>query len=349
MMTKSKEGGVADASARPFVLLAILIGGFLALCAATSMLPHDRYHRYQQLRSTEQFQTVWAHERIVYDPTSIDIALIGNSRVASAVSAPRLQRELSTRLGHDVSVANLAIPEEGRNAHFLLARELLARHPEVDLLILSAIEQMPRGGHVAFSSMGDVGDVVRAPVLVNRNYFSDLAFIPFRQLSLFIQSSAPGFFGLTEFDGGLYLGTDHDTTLTFTLPDGRVVDRENVLAADELRGPSQARVRSITPPLLPESARHQEFAIEAAYTQQIVDLARANGTEVAFLYLPIFGNGVPLGQEEFYTERGRLIQPDFLADRAELYSDYGHLNQDGAQLLTSWLGRRLIEDDLYRP
>lgn len=345
--TGESEGvGLAAPTIRPFVLLGLMIVAFFALSALTLLLPHDPYYRYQQLRSTVQFQTVWAYERIAFDRTPIEIAFIGNSRVASGVSAPKLQKHLSQDLGRTPNVANLAIPQEGRDAHYLLAVQLLKQHPETRLLVLSAIEQMPRTGHVAFKSMAEVSDVLEAPVFFNTAYFSNLAFIPYRQLSLFARSLAPDLFGLTKFDESAYWGTDHDTTLTFTTPTGKVVDRDRIVPADELRGPARARIASITPPLLPRSMAEREFAIEYYYTRQIAELARRNGTRVAFLYLPVFEHHAPLEQEAFYKQYGPVLDATFLASRAEMFSDYGHVNQNGTRLVTGWLADELVERGL---
>ncbi|MEM9311375.1 MAG: hypothetical protein AAGA34_07995, partial [Pseudomonadota bacterium] len=59
----------------------------LAALGLSLFLPHDRYTRYQQLGDTLHFRSIWAYERIVYDPAPIDIAILGNSRLRAGVSA----------------------------------------------------------------------------------------------------------------------------------------------------------------------------------------------------------------------------------------------------------------------
>lgn len=331
----------AAPNARPWSMLAVVILGFVGLGLLTTLLPHDPYVRYQQLSQTLHFRSIWGYERIVYDDTPIDVAIIGNSRLQSAVSAPVLQAQLSEQLGRPVRVANLSLPQEGRNAHYSVARNLFEHHPEVQLVLLSAIEAMPRDGHPAFRSIAEAGDVITAPALVNRSYPDDLAFVPFRQISLFVQSMFPEAFGVKAFSADDYYGTDYDTTLSYESPTGGSVDKDSVYSAELLRPFAQERVASITSPVLPEALVSREFAIEHYYTQRIADMARGQGAEVMFLYMPIFENPEALREEPFYRDMGDVLTAECFASEAGLFSDYGHLNTVGAHQLSRMLGDTL--------
>ena len=238
--------------ARAWPLLALLALGFLAFNAATLLLPHDPYARYQQLLPTIQFRAVWGYERTVFDKTPIDVAVVGNSRLGAGVSAPQLQQQLSAALGRNVNVANLSMPQEGQNTHYVIAKRLLEHHPEVKLIILSAIGQMPREGHPAFRNLADARDVVGAPILLNADYANDLAFLPWRQISLFVQGLFPATFGIHDFAGSAYDGPGYDTTASFRTPTGNYVDRDSIHSDAELRGQADARAATIDAPQLPE-------------------------------------------------------------------------------------------------
>ena len=340
-MTTPEEPLAEAPAPRPWLLLAAVVLSFFGLSAATLALPHDPLVRYQQLAPTLHFRSIWSYERVALDDTPIDIAIIGNSRLQSAIAAPVLQARLSERLGRPVRVANLSLPQEGRNAHYAMAKQLFAHHPEVKLVLLSAIEDMPREGHPAFRNIADAGDVVAAPVLINRTYLDDLAFIPFRQMSLFVQSLMPETFGVGEHDGADYIGPDYDTTLSYVSPTRGFIDKDVVIPAEVLRPPAQERARSITPAVLPAALAAQEYPIEYHYTRAIADMARANGSAVGFIYLPIFEFPEPLRQGEFYRAIGPVITADCIAPRSELYSDYGHLTRAGAHRVSRMLGDTL--------
>jgi len=328
----------------PWALLALLFATFVVLCSATLLLPHDRYIRYQQLGETIQFHALWDYHRIQFDETPIDIAIIGNSRLQAGISAPQLQEGLSRQLGRPIHVANLSLAQEGRDAHYAVAKQLLANHPEVQLIILSAIEQMPRESHPAFPTIADPGDVVSAPVLLNRSYFANLATLPFRQISLTIQSLLPSAFDVSgEFDPTRYAGSDLDTSKSFDTPTGNHVDRDSIHAATELMPTARERFESITPPMLPSRLADWEFAVERSYTRRIARLAEANDTRLAFLYVPIFHFDPPLDNQPFYDELGTVLDARFLATDPRNYSDYGHTNRIGSARLGQWLAMQMQE------
>src|ERR1700679_2446419 len=74
------------------------------LFAATLLLPHDRYIRYQQLTDSDLFRTRWVYERIHFDKTPIDVAIVGSSRVEAAINASVLEMELTEKLGRRIHV-----------------------------------------------------------------------------------------------------------------------------------------------------------------------------------------------------------------------------------------------------
>lgn len=339
----------APASPSSWKQIAMAVLTFAGLCIGSALLPHDPYVRYQQLTETIQFPAVWGYERIAFDPAPIDVAVVGNSRLQAAISAPQLSQELSARLGRPVHVANLSMPQEGRNAHYAIVRNLLEHRPEVKLIVLSAIEQMPREGHPAFRTIAEAGDLATAPVLINRDFLKDAAQIPFRQMSLFVQTQWPAPFGVTrQFREGEYFGTGYDSTFSFRSPTGNFVDRDSVVPAAELLPPARARAESITPPLLPASAADMEFTVERIYTRKIAEMARAKGVRVAFLYAPIYHYPLPLKDQSFYEAIGPVLQEKFLSAHADWYSDYGHLNRRGAVQATTALGSFITAQGLLK-
>ncbi len=128
-------------------LLAVL--GIGVICAAAAAaLPDNEYQRWQLLAHTSQRRVLWLYQRLHYDPTPVDVALIGTSRMGAAVDVPRLARELAGA-GRPATVLDLSLPESGRDLHWVLAQQLFAtKRPK--LLILGVIEQPARTGHPGF-------------------------------------------------------------------------------------------------------------------------------------------------------------------------------------------------------
>lgn len=328
------------------VMLAIMGVVCAILSVASVLLPHDAYIRYQQLRNTIQFRSQWIYERIELDDTPINVAIIGNSRMEAGVSGPKLQAHLRAMTGTAVNVANLSLPQEGRNIHYVVAKRLLEARPELRLMVISVVEEMPRLGHPAFRNLGDAADVAGAPMLLNLSYFEDLAFLPYRQISLWAQSQAPKLFGVTRTLSDSYPGSSLDTTKTFILPGGQVVSREEIVSEKALMAGTQRTLRGQTPRVLPASLADYEYAMERTYTHRICKLAQSHGVEIVFLHLPIFGDYRPVGDQAFYTQCGQILRADFLAKESTYFADYGHLNRFGSAEASIWLAQRLVSMNL---
>ena len=324
-------------------MLALALGLFALLCVGASLLPHDPYLRYQQLSNTLQFKLEWVYDRIHHDATPIDVALVGVSRTEAGISAPAVTQALSQQLGYDVEVANLSMPQQGRNAHYAVAKQLLDNRPELQVLVLSVVEQMPRQAHPAFRNIAETQDVVRAPALININYFSDLAFLPWRQTALFVQSFDPEAFGAkSRFDPSHYEGTRLDTTLSYHSPTGNFVDRDKVLPQPELEAQAASYFSSLRPARLPKELSDYEFATERVFLRKIVELAREKDVQLVFLYLPIYsGPSEPL-DDGYNASDGPLLSATFIADEPRWFSDYGHLNRNGSPRVSAWFADELV-------
>lgn len=323
-------------------LLLVALITFATLFTASVLLPSDPYVRYQQLAKTLHFRTVWTYERIVFDRTPIDVALIGNSRLGTGVSAPALSESLSAKLGRKVNVVNFSMPQDGRNSHYVLTKLLLENHPEVRLVVLDIIEQSARKGHPAFKNIADVADLIGAPILVNLNMVDDFAYLPYRQLTTAIATAFPRLSGASRsLDVSQYAGPALETTTSFTRVDGVYVDRDTIQSFETIDKSSAIYRDGMTPPVLPQSFGAYEFVMPWRYTSKIAALANDNGAEVAFLYLPVFRLKPNQKDWSFYQKVGPILDAGFLHENFKVYSDGGHLNRAGAAIVTPWLADKL--------
>lgn len=319
-------------------LLALFVVTFLACCVGAVLLPHDRYIRYQQFGGTTMQPLGWVYDRLHHDSTPIDIAIIGASRTEVGVSAPQVEAILTAKLGRTVHVANLSLPQDGRNLHYEVTKELLATHPEVKLIVYSLIEHASRTGHPAFRDVADTGDVLHAPMLLNPKYFDNLAFQPYRQLSLFLQTQMPGLFGVhTGFDPKHYIGAERDTTLSHWSVHGNWIDRDTIHTTTDLAKAAKGKVALRNPIFLPARLREYEYVVERHYTRATIALARAHGVQTGFLYLPVYAHDQPIADVDFYRARGFIMNAGVIGGDASNYSDYAHLNRHGSTKVSRWL------------
>ena len=322
---------------RAWFFLALLAIFFVLWCVVSYLLPHDRYIRFQQLTSSDLFRSRWVYERIHYDKTPIDVAILGSSRLETSVSAPILEKELSEELGRPIHVANLAIPQEGRNLHYLVARELVENHPEARIILVSVVENADLS-HPAFRYLADPADLLLAPLFVNHYYFTDAAFLPYRQLSYFIQTCFPRWFGVSRDFRKDYAGTNFDTTYSFYLPSGKLVDRNHVMPPERL----DAGYRRIMAGLgggwhQPSRWHTLNNPLEDEYTKRIVAVAQKHSVETIFVRLPFYKSPPGMYDEGFYRSLGPLLDAEGLTTDPQYYGDEGHFNRSGTNLVSPWL------------
>lgn len=321
---------------RSFGMTMAIVAAALAAAAATALLPENPYQRYQLLDGTIHERARWIYERVHYDPTPIDVAFVGPSRIGAGVNAPLIGQNLAAR-GLPSNVVNFSLPETGRNLNLVFVDELLqAKTPK--LIVIGVIEKPSRYGHSAYKYVAPREFLANPAYFGNLNYLSDLAYLPFRQMELFAANIAPDAAGLTKtFDPTKYRGHSIDTTGSIVLPDGSLKEGRAAAPLLELDRGVRKLEAGMTPPLLPPSLADIEFGDERYYIRRIVELARARGVRIAFLFLPYYTGPSTAQEQRFYEQYGPLWNAGFLSRHAALYSDYGHLTSDGAIVLSNWV------------
>ena len=315
--------------------LFILAIAFLFAVAA-ALLPDNPYQRWQLLDGTIEKNVRWIYERTNFDPTPIDVVVLGPSRASADVDSLELEAAL-TRMGTPAHVVNFALPVAGRDVNYAIARELFKTNsPKV--LVLGVIEKPSRFGHPAFKYIAPSWLVADPGYFLNLNYLSNLIYLPYRQMQLFLADLWPSLMGFTKtFDPATYRGSNVDTTGNIVLPDGRIKDGENPASQAELTRGVRKLEQGMRPPILPASLRDAEFGDERHYIREIAELARAKGTRIVFLNLPYYTGPDTIQEEPFYRQFGDIVNASFVASHAEWYGDYGHLTAHGASILSDWL------------
>jgi hypothetical protein len=192
--------------------------------------------------------------------------------------------------------------------------------------------------HPAFRYLGKSSDLLRAPLLLNHYYFLDAAFLPYRQMSYFFQSMFPHWFGVSHAFRSDYAGTDFDTTYSFYLPSGVLVDRSHVMPRDKLEAASEQFIAE-------HGGKWHEPSwwqainnpLEQEYTKRLVEVAKAHCVETLFVRLPFYKSPPHIYDEAFYRSQGELLDPVELSGNPRNYADAGHFNRSGTDLVSAWL------------
>jgi hypothetical protein len=313
-----------------------VVGVALILAVGASLLPENPYQRWQLLNGTLQDPAHWIYERSVFDPTPIDVAFIGPSRIEEGVDAPRLAAALAAR-GTPATVVNFALPEEGRDLNAAVA-DLLLSHKRPKLLVIGVTERPVRFGHPAFKYLAPREMVAAPGYLANASYPPDLAYLPYRQLRLFAADILPGGLGLAKtFDPARYAGPSIETGGRKVMEDGSILVREAPGAPADQARCLRALKAGMHRTLLPARYDAIEFGDENHYVNEIADRARAQGVPTVFLAVPYYTGPTTLQEAGLYQRLGPIWNAGFLSPQAALYADCGHLDGAGSRLLTDWL------------
>ena len=106
----------------------------LVLDAAVCLLPENAYQRWQYPRDYPNGRARWIYERIHFDPTPIDVVILGPSRAQLGFGAAAVEERLAQH-GKHVNVVNFAVEGSGRNMQSMIVDELFkTKSPKVIVL-----------------------------------------------------------------------------------------------------------------------------------------------------------------------------------------------------------------------
>jgi hypothetical protein len=324
------------------ILAAVVLA--IALAAAACLLPENKYQQMQLVDGTIYGQLRWIYERTHYDPTPIDVAIIGASRIQLGISAAKVQEQLLSD-GEHANVANLAVVAAGQNLHWVIADELLkSKTPKV---IVIGIDESPLPfGHPAFKYAAPASAVISPPQPLLHNYFKDLAYLPVRKVRLFAASLFPSLFGFsTEFDSQAYANTRTDYTSSFTDEFGKVIDMVNPVPAATLL--AQPRPNDIATFASRQLLRFNE-GDDHAYIREIAREAKAHGARLVFLYVPYFKGSKEISDQAFLEQFGEVLNFSDLAQDHTIYSNWSHLNHAGAMIVSVQLANAISRENLLK-
>lgn len=331
-----------DRAIPPFAFVFAAIVLTLTALAASVVAPEVRYYRWQEHTSGTTRKADWIYERLHFDPTPIDVALIGTSRMAGGVSGPDVEAAYCRATGRRIRVANLSIPETGRNMHYVIAKEAIrAKAPALTIVELNEVET--RKPHNGFIVLADAGDVLTAPAFINLNYFSDLARLPGRQALSWFRWLAGRGAVRDHFDPALYAGHDLDRTRALPLLDGRVMSRFVTMPEPDLDAARDAREREASSLRLPGPLGFLEHRLSRIYLAKIEKTAHAAGRKVDYVFLPAWRAGTmpvampaDLGITNDVIDLGGAIAED-----PGKWLDATHVNAWGAMEQSLRFGRAL--------
>ena len=309
----------------------------LTLAVLTICLPTNTYQRWQQLHDTIYDQTRWIYERCRFDPTPIDVAIIGSSRTRQAVNARQLQAELS-RDNLPLNVVNFSVLSPGRGTDYAII-DLLLKYKKPKLLIVDILENPDRNVHPAYKYLASTKTIVWPTFGRGLGYFSDILFLPYREGYLFFANILPDEFKLKKrFDPQRYAGPVVDTTGTVAVAGTVNIQAEKPATLSQLRREADKfEAENAYRARYPRVVVDYVNADERRYVESITRLARARGVKIAFLFLPRFGGPGRVAYPSIYRGLGPIWNANFVAGHPAWFGDFVHLTRAGAYNVTTWL------------
>jgi hypothetical protein len=314
-------------------VLCAAIAVAVLLDAAVLLLPENDYQRWQLLDDSMGGRLRWIYERIHFDPKPVDVAILGPSRAQLGLSAAAVERNLRQH-GKHVDVANFALEGAGRNLQWAIVDELFkAKSPKA--IILEVDDQPYPFGHFAFKSVAPAEAIVFPPTPFLHNYLYDLAYLPIRKVRLFGANLFPGLFGLSkQFDPQHYAQNRTDYSTSFPGEFGKMVDMEHpVPRATLLAEPREPVPRT----LVARAFSRINGGEDHIYIRKIAEEAKAHGTQLIFVFLPMFNGPETISDLDFLEQFGPVLNYGDLAQQDQLYENWSHLNHAGAMTASARL------------
>jgi hypothetical protein len=326
------------AGLRLFGVLGAALAVAVILCAAVCLLPENDYQRWQLQDPDGRLR--WIFERIHFDPTPVDVAIVGPSREHLGFSAATIEQDLA-RQGKHANVANFALPGAGRDIQWAILDELFkAKSPK--LVVLGVEEEPYPFGHFFFKYVAPAEAIVFPPSPFLHNYLYNLAYLPIRKLKLFGANLFPDLFGLTKrFDPEHYAKNRTDFSTSFPGEFGKLVDMEHpVPRATLLAEPREPLPRTLVARALTRLNGGEDHLL----TQKIAREAKAHGAQLVFVHLPMFDGPQTVSDEDFLKQFGPVLNYGDLAPHDELFENWAHLNHAGSMKASARLADAIGPD-----
>jgi hypothetical protein len=305
-----------------FTILASLVVA-LIVCVMVCLLPENDYQRWQLQDPDGRLR--WIYERIHFDPTPIDVAIVGPSRAQLGLSAAAIEQDLAKQ-GKPANVANFAMVGAGRDLQWAILNELFkAKSPKV--VVLEVDEQPYPFGHFLFRYVAPAAAIAFPPTPFLHNYLYNLAYLPVRKVKLFGANLFPELFGLTkEFDPEHYAKNRTDYSTSF-IGDGKLVDMEHPIPRETLLAqPREPVPRTRVARLFTRINGGEDHL----FIEKIAREAKATGAHLLFVYLPMFEGPRTVRDADFLKQFGPVLNYGDLAPHDELFENWSHLNHAGA-------------------
>lgn len=295
------------------------VAGFVLTALGLALLPIPERVRYDALHQ-DAARLRYVYQRIVDSRTAIDVAFVGTSHIINGIDDQDIERRLRDR--HiDLKIANLGVIMPGRDLQLLIVRKLIDKKTP-RLIVLEVDEHEPPYGHALAPYVETLADAFCCKFFLDTHFpASFLMFLKRQMLNIPSLFRAAPLASPQSIDDFGWMPIDH------TWP----ASQSGNGVPTEPPGSVQQRLREWA------YRRTPWYGIDVVV--RIKNLARENGIDVAFLYLPEYAYAKRSSVDlQYYRTLGPVLLPPqgVVSDPAN-YADGVHLNVGGARALVPFL------------
>lgn len=355
----------AFSSTRQAAAFAVLLLTLLSLPAIVpqSLLP-SREQSYASL-GWENGPYPYIRQQIFEEKGDIDIAFIGSSHILHCLDACRIQKALSQALGRPASVRVLGWGGSGFDAIYFISKDLLA-YRKVRLLVIYDDynpQNRNKASTVWFRFQEDAAALIGLPIKDEADfYLTSLIGTP-RNLLCLLRPNLPADPGQANYWTTRYRSISLTTNLGSTTSE---LEFNQIDAKPPVPFTSYIPETGATPAdaciYSPATKTNFVFgikplpALDSHFLHQLGALARAHGTRLIFLHIPV------LDEAQTPTINERAFWPDYLgsslimlgipparmfagltpSQAEKLYFNPTHLNKNGQEYFTTLILSSLL-------
>ncbi|MFN8397416.1 MAG: hypothetical protein U0176_22525 [Bacteroidia bacterium] len=317
---------------RRFLLhIALFLLPFLGLLAWLLIVTPEREWSYRMIQKDCRTGD-WIYRRLHQVEAPVDVAFVGTSKTMCNVNDSLIEYRLHRDHGRSLRIANFGVCRMGENLHWLIARDIL-QHKGPRHLIVEVSAEMATNSHFHFPYMATAGEAIGAPLWANSDYLYDLTTLAWNRL-------------VYQREHLLGIERQFGDQVKDSLHSFLIVGKDGIADSSEMAGTHSRRVGRLSSGP-PTGIKRWIYDAEAAppkhYYRAMADLCQAHGTQLTFLYLPIYGTErIPPFESAFLQTLGAVwMPPDSVFGDPKLYFDNSHLNMQGARNLSDWLTRQV--------
>jgi hypothetical protein len=308
---------------KPILLKIALFFSLILIPVLTLFLaPYSEEFAYHFIKDDCYNHGAWIYDRIVKNPTPVNIAFIGSSHTIHAFQ----DKKIEEILGSDYRIANLGYCRYGRNLEYLLLRMLL-ENKTPGFVVLEVHEDEEKNSHDIFPYLANSRDLILTPTSINRDYFTDL----------FHGASAR-----LEYFKSRYIFRKNYPETDFKLYGYGEADR--IVPGIELKENREAWTKRLDRKQI-QSIEDIQLKYPFAYLNKMVEMLKEKNISFLFIYLPESGSKLksPKYARHYQNLAPLLIPPDSIFEDPTNWMDASHLNDKGSELLSVWMAEQIKE------